>query len=193
MTRFWPSTQPRSRSSPRRSDQMKFSCSGPVVLRTPMRYSFPTCCASVASGAASSPPAKVPRNERRSMSPPSGSSRKARERDGQRDDPTPTGKRADYDLFLPVRGRAWEPYLGEKSPGSVASSLSHAQVESRGQGGRHGTSRAGKGTASTGEDPAAADTALRASHQERQSDMSLFRHLSRPVLFLVATVSERRL
>src|SRR4030095_14873083 len=177
MTRFWPSTQPRSRSSPRRSDQMKFSCSGPVVLRTPMRYSFPTCCASVASGAASSPPAKVPRNERRSMSPPSGS----------------TGKRADYDLFLPVRGRAWEPYLGEKSPGSVASSLSHAQVESRGQGGRHGTSRAGKGTASRGEDPAAADTALRASHQERQSDMSLFRHLSRPVLFLVATVSERRL
>src|SRR5258705_9608015 len=52
MTRFLPSAHPYSRRCPRRSAQIRFPCSAPVVLNTPMRYIRPYCCAPAASGAA---------------------------------------------------------------------------------------------------------------------------------------------
>src|SRR5262245_1652708 len=58
---------------------------------------------------------------------------------------------------------------------------------------RHGTDRAGKGASSEGENPTAADPALRAGHQERQPDLPLLRDLPRPVLLLAAALSAGRL
>src|SRR5881396_1901556 len=53
MTIFWPSTHPSSRSPCRNASSSGGLSEGDVTPRKPIRGTFPACCASAASGAAS--------------------------------------------------------------------------------------------------------------------------------------------
>src|SRR5438128_3682941 len=53
MTIFWPSTHPSSRSLCRNASRWDGLSEGDVTPRKPIRGTFPACCASAASGAAS--------------------------------------------------------------------------------------------------------------------------------------------
>src|SRR5882672_7018824 len=53
MTIFWPSTHPSSRSLCRNASSRGGLSEGDVTPRKPIRGTFPACCASAASGAAS--------------------------------------------------------------------------------------------------------------------------------------------
>src|SRR5262245_49262384 len=99
---FCPSTHPRSRSPCRNASRVCAVVVGFPLARYPIRHTLLAGCASAASGAARRPPAKVPRNARRSIATFS-TGRIVLEGtggDGQRDDLTLALRRVDY--VLPV-------------------------------------------------------------------------------------------